>query len=56
MQMKDAIKEIGISTYYFYNLRAAGIIPAPQSGYGVKKYYSAKEVNAIKASLKKGNE
>lgn len=54
IQMKsfELRKELGITMHAFYKLRQNGVIPDPRAGkYSVRKFYSAEEVERIKARL-----
>jgi hypothetical protein len=51
--MKDIVKSLCISLYRFYILRTMGILPEPQSGFGIQKHYSPEEIAKMRDILKK---
>ncbi len=52
MNVTSLIKKWGIPTTRYYQLRCAGIIPAPQSGAMQRKWYSDQEIRDIEKKLK----
>ena len=52
MTVMELMRACKLSPNKFYLLRTAGVIPAPQSGPTVRKWYSPEEVREIEKRLK----
>ena len=50
------IERCGLTIQGYYRLRAIGVIPPPQTGSLIRKFYSPQEVRTIERALAKAGE